>query len=194
MGKCSRCDGDDNLPFTCTYCGNVHCSDHRLPEKHECSGSESIQPRSPRTEPPDGPARSPLGAGPETTDEAGLASSVPPGTTPDSRVGSGSDPTASRTTLYSDSGPPVNRLTLGALSTIPTPDYLHEMAAWMRKQSYREFVVNMTAITVVTTFAVFGFGVWAGLLSADQMTSASTVLALFASASVAYAFAPAFDH
>ena len=26
----------EGIPFTCSYCGKDFCSDHRLPEKHEC--------------------------------------------------------------------------------------------------------------------------------------------------------------
>jgi hypothetical protein len=27
-----------NMPFTCHYCGQQFCTDHRLPEKHRCAG------------------------------------------------------------------------------------------------------------------------------------------------------------
>jgi len=32
------CDGNDKLPFDCRRCGQSFCSDHRLPEKHNCPG------------------------------------------------------------------------------------------------------------------------------------------------------------
>lgn len=34
--KCQKCDKDTFLPFKCPYCGGHFCSDHRLPERHEC--------------------------------------------------------------------------------------------------------------------------------------------------------------
>ncbi|MGM0447081.1 MAG: CAP domain-containing protein [Methanobacteriota archaeon] len=34
---CDHCGRDiDGMPFTCNRCGETHCSDHRLPEYHEC--------------------------------------------------------------------------------------------------------------------------------------------------------------
>lgn len=35
--QCSFCHLDDDLPFTCSYCKLILCSQHRLPEKHECN-------------------------------------------------------------------------------------------------------------------------------------------------------------
>jgi len=35
-GKCSFCDKDTLMPFKCKYCGNDFCTQHRLPENHEC--------------------------------------------------------------------------------------------------------------------------------------------------------------
>jgi len=32
------CDGNGNLPFECRRCGQKFCSDHRLPENHDCPG------------------------------------------------------------------------------------------------------------------------------------------------------------
>ena len=37
MPKCEYCDKEIFLPFKCPYCGGYFCSEHRLPEKHECS-------------------------------------------------------------------------------------------------------------------------------------------------------------
>lgn len=39
MAKCSEC-GKQSMSFTCKYCGEKFCSEHRLPEKHECSEME----------------------------------------------------------------------------------------------------------------------------------------------------------
>ena len=36
MMKCQYCDAEETLPFDCTYCGQHFCSDHRLPENHQC--------------------------------------------------------------------------------------------------------------------------------------------------------------
>lgn len=40
MGDCDVCSGDDKLSFTCNECGGTYCSDHRLPEAHNCSGTQ----------------------------------------------------------------------------------------------------------------------------------------------------------
>jgi len=34
--KCQKCEQETFLPFRCPYCGGYFCSDHRLPENHEC--------------------------------------------------------------------------------------------------------------------------------------------------------------
>jgi len=34
--KCEFCGIEESLPFVCNYCGGVFCSDHRLPEAHQC--------------------------------------------------------------------------------------------------------------------------------------------------------------
>lgn len=36
--KCQKCGKETFLPFRCPYCGGYFCSEHRLPENHECSG------------------------------------------------------------------------------------------------------------------------------------------------------------
>ena len=36
--KCDFCGKEEALPFICNYCGGVFCSDHRLPEAHQCRG------------------------------------------------------------------------------------------------------------------------------------------------------------
>lgn len=36
--KCDSCGREEDLPFTCSYCGGTYCADHRLPESHSCRG------------------------------------------------------------------------------------------------------------------------------------------------------------
>lgn len=36
MGDCDICSGDQKMPFTCNECGGGFCSQHRLPEEHNC--------------------------------------------------------------------------------------------------------------------------------------------------------------
>jgi len=39
MVQCDYCGKEiDGLPHVCKYCGKVHCSNHLLPENHDCSG------------------------------------------------------------------------------------------------------------------------------------------------------------
>lgn len=35
--KCEYCSAEESLPFNCVYCRKYFCSDHRLPESHQCS-------------------------------------------------------------------------------------------------------------------------------------------------------------
>jgi len=35
--KCQYCEKDVVLPFKCTFCNQYYCTEHRLPENHECS-------------------------------------------------------------------------------------------------------------------------------------------------------------
>lgn len=39
MAECdiTGCDGDSNLRYTCNECNGTFCTDHRLPESHNCS-------------------------------------------------------------------------------------------------------------------------------------------------------------
>jgi Zn-dependent protease len=39
--KCDFCGRDEDLPFTCNYCGGTFCGEHRLPESHACKGDLS---------------------------------------------------------------------------------------------------------------------------------------------------------
>jgi Zn-dependent protease len=36
--KCDFCGREEDLPFTCNYCGGTFCGEHRLPEAHACKG------------------------------------------------------------------------------------------------------------------------------------------------------------
>jgi Zn-dependent protease len=36
--KCDFCGREEDLPFTCSYCGGTYCGEHRLPEAHACKG------------------------------------------------------------------------------------------------------------------------------------------------------------
>ncbi|MXV63318.1 hypothetical protein GS429_14835 [Natronorubrum sp. JWXQ-INN-674] len=36
MAECNVCGEDSNMPYTCNYCGRVHCKKHKLPENHNC--------------------------------------------------------------------------------------------------------------------------------------------------------------
>lgn len=36
MTKCAFCGTEELLPFRCRYCGQPFCSEHRLPESHNC--------------------------------------------------------------------------------------------------------------------------------------------------------------
>ena len=46
--KCDKCGKDVFLPFRCPYCGGYFCSEHRLPENHDCPRMELA--RAPRKE------------------------------------------------------------------------------------------------------------------------------------------------
>jgi len=38
MAKCDACGEHENMPYECRRCGGTYCSDHRLPESHDCPG------------------------------------------------------------------------------------------------------------------------------------------------------------
>ncbi|MDP2218210.1 MAG: rhomboid family intramembrane serine protease [Methanolobus sp.] len=44
--KCWICGREEHLPFKCRFCGNVFCSQHRLPEQHACAGLEKVKQHS----------------------------------------------------------------------------------------------------------------------------------------------------
>jgi hypothetical protein len=37
-GHCGSCNVQISFGFTCSYCNNYFCPEHRLPEKHGCPG------------------------------------------------------------------------------------------------------------------------------------------------------------
>jgi len=39
MAECEKC-GKESMSFICSYCGKSFCSDHRLPENHDCQKME----------------------------------------------------------------------------------------------------------------------------------------------------------
>jgi membrane associated rhomboid family serine protease len=41
MATCDVCGRDENMPYNCRHCGGTYCSEHRLPENHECPGLEN---------------------------------------------------------------------------------------------------------------------------------------------------------
>ncbi len=41
--ECYYCGFRDHMPFTCKFCGNSFCYNHRLPESHNCSGLASYK-------------------------------------------------------------------------------------------------------------------------------------------------------
>ncbi len=43
--ECNYCGFRDPMPFTCKFCGNSYCYNHRLPETHNCSGLELYKQR-----------------------------------------------------------------------------------------------------------------------------------------------------
>ena len=42
--SCEKCENDNSLPFTCTYCKKTFCADHHLPENHECGNIWMARP------------------------------------------------------------------------------------------------------------------------------------------------------
>lgn len=50
--KCERCGQDTFLPFKCPYCGLYFCTEHRLPENHQCEAIDKAQ--TPKDEQPPG--------------------------------------------------------------------------------------------------------------------------------------------
>jgi membrane associated rhomboid family serine protease len=40
MATCDVCGRQEDMPYSCHYCGGSYCAEHRLPETHDCSGLE----------------------------------------------------------------------------------------------------------------------------------------------------------
>ncbi len=38
MAKCDVCGEQVDMPYQCRHCGGTYCSEHRLPENHDCPG------------------------------------------------------------------------------------------------------------------------------------------------------------
>lgn len=41
MALCDECGKQENMPYHCRHCGNTFCSEHRLPEAHDCPGLQN---------------------------------------------------------------------------------------------------------------------------------------------------------
>lgn len=46
MAMCEFCGTKTPMPFTCSYCGQKVCEDHRLPENHKCIFGDLARGRS----------------------------------------------------------------------------------------------------------------------------------------------------
>ncbi len=49
--KCQKCGKEDFLPFICPYCRGYFCSEHRLPENHDCPRIELARAPKKETKP-----------------------------------------------------------------------------------------------------------------------------------------------
>ena len=38
MARCDYCGRESGMPYQCRHCGGTFCSEHRLPESHDCPG------------------------------------------------------------------------------------------------------------------------------------------------------------
>lgn len=50
MEACDRCGRPLEAARSCSYCGAELCSEHRLPENHDCSGVQNMETRGKRFE------------------------------------------------------------------------------------------------------------------------------------------------
>jgi membrane associated rhomboid family serine protease len=41
MSTCDVCGEEESMPYHCRHCGGTYCSNHRLPEAHDCPGLEN---------------------------------------------------------------------------------------------------------------------------------------------------------
>lgn len=46
MANCNYCEKKVSLPFRCKFCSKEFCSEHRLPENHDCKGLEEYVAKS----------------------------------------------------------------------------------------------------------------------------------------------------
>lgn len=46
MAECSECGEQTSMPFTCKFCEERFCSQHRLPESHDCDGLRDYKDQS----------------------------------------------------------------------------------------------------------------------------------------------------
>ena len=55
MVKCQKCGKELYMPFVCSYCNQSFCSEHRIPESHDCKdlvrGAEHVRPTPVQPEP-----------------------------------------------------------------------------------------------------------------------------------------------
>ena len=55
MVKCQKCGKELYMPFVCSYCNQSFCSEHRIPESHNCKdlvrGAEHVRPTPVQPEP-----------------------------------------------------------------------------------------------------------------------------------------------
>ncbi|UTF55351.1 AN1-type zinc finger domain-containing protein [Natronosalvus rutilus] len=42
MSRCHVCHEPLDLPNDCNYCGEYYCSEHRLPENHNCPNLDQV--------------------------------------------------------------------------------------------------------------------------------------------------------
>ncbi len=43
MGVCAHCGTEESMPFKCKFCGSMFCSNHHLPENHDCIGLQRFK-------------------------------------------------------------------------------------------------------------------------------------------------------
>jgi len=47
MAECDVCGEEESMPYHCRHCGGTYCSEHRLPESHDCPGLENWEQSGP---------------------------------------------------------------------------------------------------------------------------------------------------
>lgn len=43
MSGCMVCGEKQQMPYTCNYCGETLCSEHRMPKAHMCAGMRDAE-------------------------------------------------------------------------------------------------------------------------------------------------------